>query len=548
MIRHRRHTVARGHERERAGFIGALVLAVVGNLEPCCLAGERQSPSGASVGEAQPQFDVHEYRVLGNTVLAVRDIERLLYARLGDGKRLADVQATREALEKLYHDRGYGTVFVDIPPQNVNDGIVRLRVTEGRLRERAVVGAHYFSEADIAAALTAAKPGTVPNLQLLQQQLAALNAQTADRSVVPVIKAGPVPGTMDLQLRVQDKLPLHGSLEIDNDYTVDTEPLRATAALSYANLFSALDTVSLQYQDAPQAPGQVGVLNASYQSRPLWADARLAFSFINSNSSVSTVGGGALGVLGKGQIYSTRLTFPLLLTTESQQSVALGLDYKHFRDTVTLGGGSQLVTPVSYTNVSAVYAGAWNLRPADGFLNLTVNLGPRGAPNNPNDFENNRFLARPDYFYVRGDTSVGAHLPAGFRLTVRIAGQWTTEPLLSYEQLALGGADGVRGYLAAEELGDTGVKGTAQLQTPDLSWHRSQLLNAFVYYDEGHTRIFDALAGEPQSATLRSWGGGLNLLPGHSLTGIATWAEPLTRGSYTLAHDSRVLFLVRGVF
>lgn len=511
-----------------------------------CFGGEAASSTAAE--GPQPHFDIHEYRVLGNTVLPVREVERALYPSLGDRKEISDVQAARAALEKLYHDRGYGTVFVDVPPQDVGDGVVRLRVTEGRLRERTVTGARYFSERDVATALTAATPGTVPNLQQLQQQLAALNSQTADRSVVPVLKAGPVPGTMDLQLRVQDKIPLHGSLQLDNDYTVDTEPLRATAALSYANLFSELDTVSLQYQDAPQAPGEVGVLNASYESRPLWGDARLAMSFINSNSNVSTVGGGALGVLGKGQIYSTRLTWPVLATPESQQSLALGFDYKHFRDSVTLGGGSELITPVSYTNASVAYVGAWNLKPADGVLSVTANFGPREAPNNAVDFENNRFLARPDYFYVRGDGTVTAHLPAGFRFTVRIAGQWTAEPLLSYEQLAVGGADGVRGYLAAEELGDTGVKGTVQLQTPTWSWGRPQLLNAFVYYDDGHTRIFDVLPGEMESATLRSWGGGLNVLPGHPFYGIATWADPLTRGSYTLPHQSRVLFLVRGVF
>src|SRR3979411_2608107 len=85
---------------------------------------------------AQQQFDVLEYRVLGNTVLPTRDIERLLYPLLGPAKILTDVEAARTALEKLYHDSGFATVYVDIPPQNVTEGVVRLRPTEGRL-ERA---------------------------------------------------------------------------------------------------------------------------------------------------------------------------------------------------------------------------------------------------------------------------------------------------------------------------------------------------------------------------------------------------------------------------
>ena len=40
---------------------------------------------------AEQRFDVMEYRVIGNTVLAGRDIERLLYPLLGTRKTLQDV-------------------------------------------------------------------------------------------------------------------------------------------------------------------------------------------------------------------------------------------------------------------------------------------------------------------------------------------------------------------------------------------------------------------------------------------------------------------------
>ena len=66
------------------------------------------------------------------------------------------------------------------------------------------------------AALPAAKPGGVLQLSKLQEELTAVNTQTPDRSVVPVLKAGSAPGTVDLALQVTDHLPLHGSLEINN--------------------------------------------------------------------------------------------------------------------------------------------------------------------------------------------------------------------------------------------------------------------------------------------------------------------------------------------
>ncbi len=80
--------------------------------------------------------------------------------------RPSRIQTARTALEKTYHDRGFATVFVDIPEQDIKDQIVRLKVTEERLNTVHINGARYFSE-DLAA-LPAAKPGTVPNLTELQ--------------------------------------------------------------------------------------------------------------------------------------------------------------------------------------------------------------------------------------------------------------------------------------------------------------------------------------------------------------------------------------------
>ena len=236
-------------------------------------AGSSASPAAASASSEQ-HFDINEYRVVGNTVLPGRDIERLLYPRLGPGKTLADVESARAALEKVYHDQGYGTVFVDIPPQTVNDGIVRLRVTEGRVERTQISGARYFAERDVIAQLPATKPGTVLQISELQKELGAVNSATPDRSVVPVLKAGSAPGTVDLALKVNDTLPLHGSLELNNQATIDTRELRAIASLSYGNLFGRLDSISMQFQFTPQQFSQVNVFAMNYVAHiRIWTSA-----------------------------------------------------------------------------------------------------------------------------------------------------------------------------------------------------------------------------------------------------------------------------------
>lgn len=82
----------------------------------------------AAEAEATPRFDVWEYRVEGNTVLDPKVIEKTVYGYLGPGKTIDDVEKARAALEKVYHDAGYAAALVDIPEQDVNEGVVVLTV------------------------------------------------------------------------------------------------------------------------------------------------------------------------------------------------------------------------------------------------------------------------------------------------------------------------------------------------------------------------------------------------------------------------------------
>src|SRR5262245_55078889 len=103
---------------------------------------QAQAQDAAPAPAEMAHFDVMEYRVLGNTVLAARDIESAVYPFLGPAKSLDDVEQARLALENAYRSAGRGTVFVDIPEQDVGeDGVIRLRVTEGRLNTVRVTGA-----------------------------------------------------------------------------------------------------------------------------------------------------------------------------------------------------------------------------------------------------------------------------------------------------------------------------------------------------------------------------------------------------------------------
>src|SRR5690606_40821982 len=64
-----------------------------------------------------------------------------------------------------------------------------------------------------------------------------------------------------------------------------------------------------------------------------------------------------------------------------------------------------------------------------------------------------------------------------------VAGQVSGRPLISNEQFSIGGWDSVRGYYESQELGDDGVSGQFNLESP--SWHN--LLGNAAQRSEEHT-------------------------------------------------------------
>jgi hemolysin activation/secretion protein len=526
-------------------------VAAIAMLSATLTVAEEAAPTPA-------MFDIWEYRILGNTVLQRADIETLLYGNLGPGKTLDDVEKARVALETAYRDRGYGTVFVDIPEQEVAEGIVRLQVTEGKINRVRVTGARYFSNRSIRAAVPAAAPGSVPHLPTVQRQLTDLNALSTDRNVVPVLKAGPRPGTVDLGLSVKDEAPMHASVELNNQYTSNTTELRAVSAFSYDNLFGRLDSLAGQYQTSPEDTSEVAVWAASYTTRLPDSRSKVAFFYINSDSDIATVGdsGATLTVLGKGQIFGGRYINPFHTSAEATHVFVGSAEYKDFAESVL--SEDVFRTPISYMNLSVGHTSAWRLDKQQVSLATTMNFGVRGMANSPEEFRDKRARGRPNYWMLRADTSYGVQLPLNLNLRLRGAGQYAVEPVISNEQFSIGGADGVRGYREAEQLGDIGFKTSAELASAPIDLFAQQVqVGVFAFYDIGRMSrlepLHDRLTGElleTVDQTLRSAGVGIEFGAFGFLSGSLTWAYALANtpdwdSGGTADGDSRIHFSIR---
>jgi len=79
-------------------------------------------------------FDLLELRVKGNTLIDKKQLERTIYPFLGPKKSIDNVDLARSALEELYRTQGYQTVSVDIPEQDVKNGVVYLQWWKAKCR------------------------------------------------------------------------------------------------------------------------------------------------------------------------------------------------------------------------------------------------------------------------------------------------------------------------------------------------------------------------------------------------------------------------------
>jgi len=522
----------------------ALALTVLACAAPPVASG--QDDAGES---AKPLFDVFEYRIEGNTVLDNRAIESAVYGQLGPGKSIDDVNAARSALEQAYRDAGFPTVFVDIPEQAVDGGVVRLVVTEGRVSRLKISGSRYFSNGWIRDQLPEAVPGTIPKMDAFQAQLRALNVRSPDRSLTPILRPGTEQGTVEIEVKVQDQLPVNGSLEVNNRNSANTTDSRIEAAIRYDNLWQRDHSLGLQYQVAPEEPDETEVIAASYVLRPKASGRAFAFYGLSSDSDIATVGGD-INSIGKGEVYGARAILPMPGGEDLYHSLVLGVDYKDFDETIGFSeeGEDNIVTPISYLNWSLGWNATLPRENRTHTLDLAANFGMRGVGNDDAEFADKRFKGRPNYFYLKGGYGLEQALPwLGTALALRLQGQLTPQALITNEQFAAGGRDSVRGYYEGELLGDYGLQASLEWRSPNFGprlWDRLGTLYGFGFVDGARLLLNDALPEQVDSVTLVSAGVGLRLRA-DPLTAGLDLALPFRDGSTTEEGDERLLFSLR---
>ena len=203
-----------------------------------------------------PTLNIQKYRIEGNTVLPPSDFS-VLSNYTGTNIHFADVREGLGKVQLRYRELGFPTISVTLPQQKLTNGLVRVKIVEGKISDIAVTGNRYYSTNNIRRALPSLTTNILINTKWFQPELDRANLNQ-DRQIYPVIAPGLEPGTTELTLKVKDQLPLHGHMEINDYSTPDTPLLRLDTALQYDNLWQLNHQIGVDYNFSPQQMKSAG--------------------------------------------------------------------------------------------------------------------------------------------------------------------------------------------------------------------------------------------------------------------------------------------------
>lgn len=471
------------------------------------------------------RFDIDRFNIEGNTLIKHDEIEVVLMPYTGKQREYGDVRRAIEALREHYRSAGFGAVWIVAPEQDLDRGVVILRIIEARTGKVTLQGNHFFDDANIRSSLPALREGVPPRAGDISANVQLANENPA-KQVDVVLRTGDKEGVVDASVDVIDVQPLKAFLTFDNTGNPQTGNYRVGVGVQHANLFNSDHVGTFNYVTSPGKENQVSLYSGSYRL-PLYSQGD-SMDFIAAYSDVSagttqTVAG-PLSFSGKGTVYGLRYNQLLERRGEYSHRIVYGLDYRAYKNTCGLGdfgaaGCGPAAVDVTVRPVSVAYSGNWSQPGQISSFYAALSHNVPGATNGrASDFNaarpspNGEEGASSHYTILRFGASMVNAFASNWQVRAAINAQYTPDALVTGEQFGIAGSTAVRGFLEREIGRDTGHFANLELYSPNLMGELipgEGNLRGLLFYDIAKA-VNNPLAGETKLQTsIASVGAGI---------------------------------------
>ena len=504
----------------------------------------RIEPQRAKPAPDTPPFFVAGFRVTGATLFS----EAELLAILGDAGRpltLNEIQARAERLTERYKSRGYVVARVLVPAQEVRDGIVEIRVLEGRYGRIDIRNATELSETRIRGVLgEAVREDQLvhgPSLErsvLLLSDLAGIQPRAT-------LQPGESAGLTDLVLEIAAGSALEADASVDNFGSRFLGSNRLLVGLAWNSPLEIGDRASLRLATSGE---RLLSLRLAYDA-PIGGSGLRAGPYLTRTTYELGADFAALQASGTALGAGIAASYPLVRSARLNVRALASAEARALEDRIGA------TSTVNHKRASVLQFGVSGEARDDFLSGGTTALQLHGTAGDLRI--RTEALATADAAGARthggyGKLVLGLNRVQGlgdaWRLSLAFTAQRASRNLDSSEKMSVGGMIGVRAYPAGEAAGDDVQLLQAELRHSGTVLFDGQL-SPFLFFDAARSRInHEPFAAGRNLRELQGWGLGAEWSMPGKLFARAWFARKLGNEAATADTDrSSRLWLQAGV-
>lgn len=466
---------------------------------------------------------VKDFDVVGSSIFTERELNKAVKSYRNRPLTLPELFQARSTITKLYTEKGYVSSGAYIPPQELDDGTVKIAVLEGKLEEVNVSGTDHLS-ADYVSSRIKAAAGKPINVDSLLSALQLLRLDPLIDNVSAELSAGIRPGTSLLDIKIQEADVFNVSTSFNNSRSPSVGTNQRSIGINHGNLFGFGDQFNFEYANTDGSNAFDLAYGVPFNAK----NGTIKAAFGTNSNDVIEDPFTALDIESQSRYYELSLRQPIVL--QPTKEFALGMSLTRTEsETFLLDGSFQLSRGANEdgeTRISAV-------RLFQEFVNRNdkevlafrsqFSLGVDALSSTIND------NGEPDSTFLswRGQSQWVRRLDEDFLLLLRGDAQLAGGNLVPLEQFRIGGVNSARGYRQDLSLGDSGLFASAELRIPVLRFQKFDgLVQIAPFFDVG--TVWNSGDIEISNATLPAIGVGLNLSLGTNFNARLDWGIPLT--------------------
>jgi hemolysin activation/secretion protein len=458
-------------------LFAAISIALLSIIPSLALAAEPATPAPELQAPPAPRFDITAFKVEGDTLLGTDKINALVKPFIGASKDFGDVQQALEALQDAYQAKGFTTVRVNLPEQELESGVIHMTVTEQKISSIKVEGNKNYTSESALRVVPSLQVGSIPNTKEIGKSLKIANGNPTKQTAVLFADNEKDENSVDATVKVIDDKPWKASVTLDNTGTRETGHGRLTFAYQNFNMFDTDQRLTAQFITNPHLPQnildpdhkvRVYVFGYTIPLASIGDSVDLLASYSDSTSTTPIVLRGLIGdISGQGLVLGAHYNHNLDKLPDYEQKLTFAYDNRATKSSHD-NQGNLLGTALTTTPLSVTYSGQWTPNPHTIAFSaaLSRNIAGIAEHGSKDDF----ISAQADSTFSKLNFTLdySRPLPKDWQLHASFSSQISWDSVPAIEKFRIGGMDTVRGFHESELAGDEGFRASVELYTSNI--------------------------------------------------------------------------------